>query len=67
MEDVDTQDLDDHDEEDMFLCDVCGQQHEILFLDSYLRETFRGRQFHDAGGVASAHSGGKEFTEQDTL
>ncbi len=43
MDELDTPDLNDHDEENMFLCDVCGDDHELLFLDGYLRETFRGR------------------------
>jgi hypothetical protein len=40
MEDVDTQEMSDRDEEDMFLSDVCGNDHELLFLDSYLHESF---------------------------
>jgi hypothetical protein len=40
MEDVDTQVLNEHEEEDLFLCDVCSGDHELLFLDSYLRESF---------------------------
>jgi hypothetical protein len=42
MEDVDTKNMNDRDEEDMFLCDVCDNDHELLFLDSYLRESFKG-------------------------
>jgi hypothetical protein len=40
MEDVDTKEMNEHDEEDMFICDICGDDHELLFLDSYLRESF---------------------------
>ncbi len=41
MDDIDTLDPIEHEEEDMFLCDVCDGDHELLFLDSYLRESFR--------------------------
>jgi hypothetical protein len=51
MEDIDTQDVTNREEEDTFLCDVCDDDHELLFLDSYLRETFRGRSFHGPGHV----------------
>ncbi len=41
MDDVDTHELNDYyDEDTVFLCDICGDDHELLFLDSYLRETF---------------------------
>ncbi len=51
MEDVDTQEFYDHDEDTVFLCDICGDDHELLFLDSYLRDTFRGRVWHGGHGV----------------
>ncbi len=40
MEDVDTQEIDDHDNETLFLDSVIQGDHELLFLDSYLREAF---------------------------
>lgn len=40
MEDVDTKEMNEIDEEDMFLNYVAGDEHELLYLDSYLRETF---------------------------
>ena len=57
MDDVDTKDPIEHEEEDMFLCDVCDGDHELLFLDSYLRESFRafGRPGHH-GGDLSEHN-----------
>jgi hypothetical protein len=67
MEDVDTQELNGHDEENMFLCDVCGEDHELLFLDSYLREAFKGRLFHGMGGARSTAGGSDAFSEQSTL
>ncbi len=62
MDDVDTRILNDRDEEDMFLCDVCGDDHEILFLDSYLREAFRGH-----GGRDSSETGNTPFDEENTI
>ncbi|MDR2894418.1 MAG: hypothetical protein LBU97_03030 [Alistipes sp.] len=47
MENVDTQELDDYDDESVFLSDVIGEEHELLFLDSYLRESLRGGAFVD--------------------
>jgi len=47
MEDVDTQELDEYDEEAMFLSDVIGEEHDLLFLDSYLREALRAGAFKD--------------------
>ncbi len=38
MEDIDTQDFNEHDEEHLFLRAVIQDDHELLFLDSYLRE-----------------------------
>lgn len=49
MEDVDTQELNEHDEEAMFLSDVIADEHDLLFLDSYLRDTFRGKAFSKVG------------------
>jgi hypothetical protein len=66
MEDVDTHDLNEHEEEYTFLCDVCDSDHELLFLDSYLRETFRGRPPHGPG-TAHGGSGGEMFIERNTL
>ncbi len=43
MEDVDTLEPGEYDDETMFLSDVIQEEHELLFLDSYLRESFRGR------------------------
>lgn len=40
MEYVDTQEITDIDEEDMFLRDVVGDEHELLAIDIYLREVF---------------------------
>ncbi len=48
MEDVDTlYGGDERDDERMFLDDVAVDDHEFLFLDSYLREAFR---LHDHQG-----------------
>lgn len=49
MEDVDTHESSDYDDETMFLSDVIQEEHELLFLDSYLRESFRGRSPLGAG------------------
>ena len=39
MEDIDTHETNDqYDEDDMFLQDVIQDDHELLFLDSYLKE-----------------------------
>lgn len=51
MEDVDIQQNDDYDEEDLFLRDVISGEHDLLFLDSYMRESLRasgtaGRMAH---------------------
>jgi hypothetical protein len=43
MEDIDTQHLNRQDEDTAFLSDVWGDDHELLFLDSYLADVFRGR------------------------
>ncbi len=50
MEDVDTHVQSEYDDEAMFLSDVIGEEHELLFLDSYLREAFRGRKIHGGSG-----------------
>jgi hypothetical protein len=42
MDNIDTQELTEHDEEHMFLRDVIGDEHELLYLDSYLRDVFGG-------------------------
>jgi hypothetical protein len=60
MENIDTLELNEYDEEDMFLCDVCGEDHELLLLDSYLRDVFRGRRAH--GGTAEIIPPGGEDT-----
>lgn len=41
MEDIDTHETNElyDEEEEMFLRDVIQDEHELLFLDSYLRET----------------------------
>jgi hypothetical protein len=67
MEDVDTQDLNEYDEEAMFLCDVCGDSHELLFLDSYLRDTFRGRRWHDGGGAVAGGGSGELLGGESTI
>ncbi len=64
MEDVDTLETTDYDDETMFLSDVIQQEHELLLLDSYLRETFRGRTPHGAGHAPAA---GEVFGEGGTL
>ncbi len=63
MEDVDTQELDKYDEDTVFLCDMCGDDHELLFLDSYLRDTFRGR----GSGVHEQRGGSEIFNEESTI
>lgn len=42
MEEIDTshETNDQHDDEDMFLREVIQDDHELLFLDSYLKEVF---------------------------
>jgi hypothetical protein len=40
MEDVDTQEMTDHDEDTLFLRDVVEGDHELLYLDSYLKDVF---------------------------
>lgn len=50
MEDIDTQILKEQDEDTMFLCDVCGDDHELLFLDSYIRDVFRGQVWNRGHG-----------------
>jgi hypothetical protein len=65
MEDLDKNDNYEHDDETMFLSDVVREDHELLFLDSYLRDVFRGRRVH---GVREANEGGGEtFDEANTL
>ncbi len=49
MDDVDTHEPDEYDDEAMFLSSVVGEEHELLFLDSYLRESFRGLSPHGMG------------------
>jgi hypothetical protein len=43
MDKIDSLETTDHDEEQMFLRDVIGDEHELLFLDSYLRDVFGSR------------------------
>ncbi|MDR2911984.1 MAG: hypothetical protein LBV38_01595 [Alistipes sp.] len=62
MDDVDTLELNEYDDETMFLNDVVGDEHELLMLDSYLREAFRGR-----GAFAAAGTGGGVFAEEATI
>ncbi len=40
MEELDKQEINEFDEEHIFLRDVVGDEHELLFLDSYLRDVF---------------------------
>ena len=68
MEDVDTRELNEYDDEDMFLCDVCGDDHELLFLDSYLQEAFRGHRMHEGAIIKKAvASGDSPFDEEETI
>ncbi len=53
MEDVDTQEFKEYDDEAMFLSDVIQDEHDLLFLDSYLTEAFRGRPTHPGAGSGS--------------
>lgn len=55
MENVDTQEFTDHDEEDMFLSEVVGDEHELLAIDSYLRDVFGGGAGRLAGIGISAN------------
>ncbi len=64
MEDVDTHESSDYDDETMFLSEVIQQEHELLLLDSYLRESFRGRSPHGAGHAPMAV---EVFSEAATL
>jgi hypothetical protein len=52
MEDHDTQNLSEFDDEDMFLSDVVKDEHELLFLDSYLRESFKRGRRHSTVSAA---------------
>lgn len=38
MEDVDIQELTEYDEDELFLNEVIQDEHDLLFLDSYLKE-----------------------------
>ncbi len=61
MEDVDTLEQNEYDDETMFLSDVIQEEHELLFLDSYLREAFRERSPHGPG-----HSTGGGFVNEES-
>ncbi len=62
MEYVDTQEENEFDDENMFLSDVIQEEHELLFLDSYLRESFDGLRAYSA-----ASAGGGFFDEEKTI
>ncbi len=64
MEDDDTLELNEYDEETMFLSDVIQEEHELLFLDSYLRESFRAHGVH--AGVGRGGGDGI-FGEESTI
>lgn len=64
MEDADTLELNEYDEETLFLSDVIGDEHELLFLDSYLREAFRGKSAH---GEGTGKGGGEMLGEENTI
>lgn len=66
MENTDTQDQTEYDDETVFLSDVIQEEHELLFLDSYLREAFRGRVVSGAGDPKGG-SGSATFGEESTL
>lgn len=53
MEDVDTHEQNKYDEDTMFLCEMCGDDHELLYLDSYLKDVFRGRGVYVVSGEES--------------
>jgi hypothetical protein len=40
MDNIDTHEITEHDDEHMFMRDVIGEEHELLYLDSYLRDLF---------------------------
>ena len=61
MEYVDTQEQSEFDDENMFLSDVIQEEHELLFLDSYLRESFNGP------GASTGSTGVGIFDEESTL
>ncbi len=61
MEDIDTPESTEHDD-NTFLCELCGDDHELLFLDSYLRETFRGY-----GAKHRAATAADPFSEEATI
>jgi hypothetical protein len=50
MEDIDKPTLNQQDEDAAFLSDVYGDDHELLFLDSYLQDTFRGHTWEGGHG-----------------
>ncbi len=61
MEYVDTQEQSEFDDENMFLSDVIQEEHELLFLDSYLRESF------NSPGASAGSTGVGIFDEESTL
>ncbi|MDR2894296.1 MAG: hypothetical protein LBU97_02405 [Alistipes sp.] len=65
MEDVDTQQLSEHDEEMMFLSEVIQDEYELLFLDSYLLESFKGRTVTAGDGRERIGSG--TFNEEISI
>lgn len=42
MEDIDTQSVNEPDDHQLLLRHVIGDEHDLLFLDSYLTESLRG-------------------------
>lgn len=40
MEDVDTQDMTEYDDDDLLLGPVAMGEHELVYIDSYLRDVF---------------------------
>ena len=62
MEDIHTIEMTDHDEEQMFLRDVVGDEHELLYLDSYLRDVFGG----DGAGLMASLGGGLGVAEEES-
>lgn len=60
MEEVYTQEMTNHDEEHLFLREVIGDEHELLFLDSYLRDVFGDSAVERIIGVGN-------MAEEETL
>jgi hypothetical protein len=62
MEYVDTPSLNEFDDESILLSAVIQEEYELLFLDSYLRESFTGSK-----AFSAVNAGGGFFDEEHTI